>query len=82
MRDERLHHLTQEAGGRWVMRVTIEVNPKMVGKQIKIHLGKCSEEEAIRQRDSYLRVLSRVGVMVTLRKQRPGDRSSSIIAET
>jgi hypothetical protein len=52
------------------MRITIQRDPKMTGTPLNIYLGKCSEGEAIRQRDNHLRVLSRVGVEVNLRKSR------------
>jgi hypothetical protein len=76
MSDERLHHLTKDAGG-WVMRVTVDRGPKLTGKPLRIRLGKCTEKQAIRQRDNYLRVLGQVGAVVKMRKMRKPVKKTS-----
>jgi len=69
MSDNRLHHLTKDAGG-WVMRVTVYRGPKLTGKALRVRLGRVSEAAAVRQRDCYLRVLREVGAVLLMRQQK------------
>jgi hypothetical protein len=70
MSDDRLHHLTKDARGRWEMRITVQFDPNLVGEPVRIKLGKCTEAQAIKKRDQHLRTLAKAGVTVKLRKQR------------
>lgn len=67
--ENMLHHLSKDVRGRWEIRVTIDQGRAFVGKPLRIKIGRCTEEEAIRRRDEHLKILRRAGVIVKLREQ-------------
>lgn len=67
---DRLHNLSRDTNGRWVARFTVYQGSKVVGKPIRIKLGKITEAQAIRRRGQHIRALKDAGVTVKIRKQR------------
>ncbi len=67
---DRLHHLSRDNRGRWEIRLTIDKGKRITGKPIRIKLGKCTEAEAIRQRDLQITTLNKAEVKIILRKQK------------
>jgi len=67
---DRLHHLSRDRRGRWTIRLTLDQGNKVTGRPIRIHLGKCTEEDAIRHRDLQIATLKKAGVKLILRKQK------------
>jgi hypothetical protein len=55
--------------GRWEIRLTIDRGRKLVGERIRVKLGRCTEEDAIRRRDTVLKAYEKAGVIVTQRRK-------------
>jgi hypothetical protein len=64
------HHLQWEKHKGWVLRVTVTLNPKEVGKRLKFRLLTRDKAEATERRKLVLAVLRTLGLTVKLRVQR------------
>lgn len=64
------HHLHWEDGRGWVLRFTVEINKKMVGKRIKVRLRTRDLTEAIARRELIVSQYQRLGLKIANRKQR------------
>ncbi|MEK7951654.1 hypothetical protein [Luteolibacter soli] len=65
----RLHHLDYDRTKGWMLRVTVEVGKKVIGKRLKFRLRTRDAAEAERARDLVLATLKRLGLRVRLRMQ-------------
>jgi transcriptional regulator with XRE-family HTH domain len=64
------HHLHWEKHKGWVLRVTVDVVTKEVGKRLRFRLGTRDLQEAIRNRTLVLGTLRKLGLKVRPRQQR------------
>lgn len=74
---KRSHHIYWEEGRGWVMRFTLEINRKLVGKRIKIRLRTHCLEEAIKRRELIVLQYRKLGFKVSVRRQRRRSTSFS-----
>jgi transcriptional regulator with XRE-family HTH domain len=65
------HHLYYKPGCGWMMRATIQVCAKRVGKRVKRSLGTHDVFEAIRLRNHRIDEWKRLGLSVADRRQAP-----------
>lgn len=71
------HHLTYEPSkNRWVLRLTVDMGPKVVGKRLRINLGRTTSEIAKAQREAVYRAYEVVGLTVRDRVMRPRKQVS------
>lgn len=64
------HHLYFERHKGWMMRVTVQIGKKVVGKRIKFALKTRDREEAEKRRDVMILGLKRLGLTVRVRLQK------------
>lgn len=70
------HHLYYKPDNGWMMRATIQIDRKQIGKRVKRSLGTHDVFEAIRFKKQRLDEWRRLGLHVAERKQRPQRRKN------
>ncbi len=83
----RDHHLYYEHDRGWMLRVTVDLGARVVGKRMKFRLGTHSLDEAGRGRELVVRILRQLGLTVRLRGKAgrggalPGEISEQVARE-
>ncbi|MCW1926542.1 hypothetical protein OKA05_28580 [Luteolibacter arcticus] len=65
------HHLHYDRYKGWILRVTVQVGTKVIGKRLKFRLRTHDLAEAQKARELVIGVLRRLGLTVRVRMQRP-----------
>jgi len=71
---KKAHHLDWEQGKGWRLRVTVDVGKKVVGKRISLRLGTYVLEEAMQRKRVILALLTKLGLTVRKRVQKPSSQ--------
>ena len=61
--DDPCHHLKRTPAGYWKVRVTIETDPKKIGKRVTIGLKTHDPEAAARRRDRLIAAMVASGIL-------------------
>lgn len=69
------HHLHWEKHKGWMLRVTVDLGPKVVGKRVKFRLGTKDLEEALKSRELVLSTLRKLGLTLKISKSGPKRRA-------